>query len=64
MLSSRVQVESAGWLTVIPVEVSRRLGLTPGAELFWEDDGSGGFRVFSADQKNRRDRADGPDLAG
>ncbi|MGQ0714861.1 MAG: AbrB/MazE/SpoVT family DNA-binding domain-containing protein [Gemmatimonadaceae bacterium] len=32
-------------MTTLPAEVARRLGLSPGQELEWIEDGMGGFRV-------------------
>ncbi|HJR53939.1 MAG TPA: AbrB/MazE/SpoVT family DNA-binding domain-containing protein [Gemmatimonadota bacterium] len=32
-------------ITTLPAEVARRLGIQPGQELEWLEDGMGGFRV-------------------
>ncbi|HYW06524.1 MAG TPA: hypothetical protein VE913_06195 [Longimicrobium sp.] len=30
------------------------MGLTPGAEIFWVEDGQGGYRVYAGSEKTRR----------
>lgn len=35
-------------ITTLPAEVARRLGLEPGQQLHWIEDGAGGFRVVPA----------------
>ncbi|MBU6364875.1 MAG: AbrB/MazE/SpoVT family DNA-binding domain-containing protein [Gemmatimonadetes bacterium] len=44
-LTSRTRAQGASVVTTLPAEVVRRLGLEPGAELEWIEDGMGGFRV-------------------
>lgn len=44
-LTSRTRAQGASIVTTLPAEVVRRLGLPPGQELHWIDDGLGGFRV-------------------
>ena len=44
-LTSRTRAQGASVVTTLPAEVVRRLGLPPGHELHWIDDGLGGFRV-------------------
>lgn len=35
-------------MTTLPAEVARRLGIEPGQQLHWIEDGGGGFRVIPA----------------
>jgi antitoxin component of MazEF toxin-antitoxin module len=42
---SKVRPQGASMVTTLPAEVARRLGLAPGQELEWIEDGMGGFRV-------------------
>jgi putative addiction module antidote len=44
-LTSRTRAQGASVVTTLPAEVARRLGLHPGDELEWIEDGMGGFRV-------------------
>ena len=44
-LLSRTRSQGASVVTTLPAEVARRLGVTPGQELEWIEDGMGGFRV-------------------
>jgi putative addiction module antidote len=44
-LSSTARAQGASVVTTVPAEVVRRLGLSPGQELEWVEDGRGGFRV-------------------
>ena len=46
ILTSRVRAQGASIITTLPAEVARRLGIGPGQELEWIEDGMGGFRVF------------------
>ncbi len=46
ILTSRTRVQGASVVTTLPAEVTRRLGIGPGQELAWLDDGKGGFRVM------------------
>lgn len=45
VLISRTRAQGASIITTLPAEVARRLGLEPGQELEWIEDGMGGFRV-------------------
>ncbi len=45
-LSSRTRAQGASVVTTLPAEVVRRLGIPPGEELVWIEDGLGGFRVM------------------
>jgi putative addiction module antidote len=45
ILSSRTRAQGASIVTTLPAEVARRLGIQPGQELDWIEDGFGGFRV-------------------
>lgn len=42
---SKTRAQGASVVTTLPGEVARRLGVTPGQELDWIEDGMGGFRV-------------------
>ena len=44
-LSSKTRAQGASIVTTLPAEVTRRLGIQPGQELDWLEDGLGGFRV-------------------
>jgi putative addiction module antidote len=44
-LSSKTRAQGASVVTTLPAEVVRRLGIPPGEELDWIEDGMGGFRV-------------------
>lgn len=44
-LTSKTRSQGASIVTTLPAEVVRRLGLPPGQELEWIEDGLGGFRV-------------------
>lgn len=44
-LVSRTRAQGASVVNTLPAEVVRRLGLTPGQELQWIEDGLGGYRV-------------------
>ena len=45
ILTSRAQADGGAISIIIPTDVARRLGVAPGDELFWVEDGSGGYRV-------------------
>lgn len=45
VLLSRTRSQGASVVTTLPAEVARRLGVSPGQELEWIEDGLGGFRV-------------------
>jgi putative addiction module antidote len=44
-LSSKTRAQGASVVTTLPAEVVRKLGIAPGQELDWIEDGMGGFRV-------------------
>jgi len=44
-LSSTTRSQGASVVTTLPAEVVRRLGIPPGTQLDWIEDGLGGFRV-------------------
>lgn len=44
-LTSRTRAQGSSIVTTLPAEVVRRLGIPPGQELNWIEDGLGGFRV-------------------
>jgi hypothetical protein len=44
-LLSRTRAQGASIVNTLPAEVVRRLGITPGQDLQWIDDGTGGYRV-------------------
>jgi len=46
ILTSRTRAQGASVITTLPAEVARRLGISPGQELEWIEDGMGGFRVM------------------
>ena len=54
LLSTKARAQGGSLATSIPGEVTRRLGLTPGTELFWVEDGQGGYRVYPGGEKTRR----------
>jgi hypothetical protein len=54
LLSTKARTQGGSLATSIPSEVSRRLGLTSGTELFWVEDGQGGYRVYPGGSKTRR----------
>jgi hypothetical protein len=45
ILLSKTRVQGASVVTTVPGEVARRLGIAPGQEIEWIEDGMGGFRV-------------------
>lgn len=48
MLTSKARAQGGSVSTTIPTEVARRMGVNPGDELFWVEDGMGGYRVSTA----------------
>jgi bifunctional DNA-binding transcriptional regulator/antitoxin component of YhaV-PrlF toxin-antitoxin module len=44
-ITSKTRSQGASVVTTLPAEVARRLGIEPGQELDWIEDGMGGFRV-------------------
>jgi hypothetical protein len=49
ILTSRVRAQGGSVVTTIPAEAARRMGICPGADLFWVEDGTGGYRVTAFD---------------
>jgi antitoxin component of MazEF toxin-antitoxin module len=54
LLSTKARSQGGSLTTSIPAEVARRLGVTAGADLFWVEDGRGGYRVDPRGEKTRR----------
>jgi putative addiction module antidote len=48
ILTSKARAQGGSVSTTIPTEVTRRLGVNPGDELFWVEDGMGGYRVSAS----------------
>ncbi|MBV9772616.1 MAG: hypothetical protein JO040_01615 [Gemmatimonadetes bacterium] len=53
LLSTKVHEQDGSLSTSIPAEAARRMGLTPGTELFWVEDGQRGYRVHLGEGKTR-----------
>lgn len=54
LLNTKARAQGGSLTTSIPVEVARRLGLVAGTDLFWVEDGQGGYRVYPGGDKTRR----------
>lgn len=54
LLSTRARAQGGSLTTSIPSEVTRRLGLSSGTELFWVEDGQGGYRAYPGGEKTRK----------
>lgn len=54
LLSTKARAQGGSLTTSIPAEVTRRLGLASGTELFWVEDGQGGYRVYPGGEKTRQ----------
>jgi antitoxin component of MazEF toxin-antitoxin module len=54
LLSTKARAQGGSLTTSIPSEVTRRLGLSSGTELFWIEDGQGGYRVYPGGEKTRK----------
>ena len=54
VISTTARTQDGSLATSIPAEVSRRLGINPGTELVWIEDGQGGYRLYSGGEKTRR----------
>lgn len=54
LLNTKARAQGGSLTTFIPAEVARRLGLVAGTDLFWVEDGQGGYRVYPGGDKTRR----------
>ncbi|HLL49385.1 MAG TPA: AbrB/MazE/SpoVT family DNA-binding domain-containing protein [Thermomicrobiales bacterium] len=54
LLSTKARAQGGSLTTSIPAEVARRLGVSAGTDLFWVEDGQGGYRVYPGGDKTRR----------
>jgi antitoxin component of MazEF toxin-antitoxin module len=54
LLSTKARAQGGSLTTSIPAEVARRLGVAAGTDLFWVEDGQGGYRVYPGGDKTRR----------
>jgi hypothetical protein len=54
LLSTRARAQGGSLTTSIPAEVARRMGVAAGTELYWVEDGQGGYRVYPGGEKARR----------
>jgi putative addiction module antidote len=48
VLTSKARAQGGSVSTTIPTEATRRMGVNPGDELFWVEDGEGGYRVSAS----------------
>ena len=48
ILTSKARAKGGSLFTTIPAEVIRRMGVKSGDELYWIEDGMGGYRVFAS----------------
>jgi len=44
-ITSRTRQQGGSVATTVPTEVTRKMGLQPGQELYWVEDGAGGYHV-------------------
>ena len=44
-ITSRTRQQGGSVTTTIPTEVARKMGLRAGEDLFWVEDGSGGYHI-------------------
>jgi putative addiction module antidote len=49
ILTSKARAQGGSVSTTIPAEAVRRMGLNPGDELYWVEDGMGGYHVSASD---------------
>jgi antitoxin component of MazEF toxin-antitoxin module len=54
LLSTTARAQGGSLTTSIPAEVARKLGVSAGTDLFWVEDGQGGYRVYPGGDKTRR----------
>lgn len=45
ILTSKARAQGGSVSTTIPTEVARRMGIGAGDELYWVEDGNGGYHV-------------------
>jgi hypothetical protein len=48
ILTSKARTQGGSVSTTIPTEASRRMGVRSGDELFWVEDGMGGYHVTAS----------------
>jgi len=48
ILTSKARAQGGSVSTIIPAEAVRRMGLNPGDELHWVEDGMGGYHVSAS----------------
>jgi putative addiction module antidote len=48
ILTSKARTQGGSVSTTIPTEAIRRMGLEPGDELYWVEDGMGGYHVTAS----------------
>jgi bifunctional DNA-binding transcriptional regulator/antitoxin component of YhaV-PrlF toxin-antitoxin module len=53
LLTSKTRGQGGSVTTTVPAEVIRKLGLRPGDELYWVDDGAGGYHVTPLDPETQ-----------
>lgn len=54
LLTTKARAQGGSLATSIPAEVARRLGVTAGTDLFWVEDGQGGYRLVPGSEASRR----------
>jgi bifunctional DNA-binding transcriptional regulator/antitoxin component of YhaV-PrlF toxin-antitoxin module len=53
LLTSKTRGQGGSVTTTVPAEVIRKLGLRPGDELYWVDNGAGGYHVTPLDPETQ-----------
>lgn len=53
-ITTKTRAQGASIVTTLPAEIIRRLGIQPGDELAWTEDGLGGFRVAPLSEQTQR----------
>jgi hypothetical protein len=48
ILTSKARAQGGSVSTTIPTEATRRMGVNPGDELYWVEDGMGGYHVSAS----------------